>query len=390
MICHTMSAQVGAIEQVIQAVKNGELSQEAISASVERVQTLKSKYSIDSKQIPISSLDQVKARNERQETMAAEVYAQSTTLVRSAVGIIPIASNSRKIVFISPGKSLPDGGVVESGEEKTREPHTPSTYINVLRAHEPNIIDIRFYDSVELSIEDEKHISLADTIILATRNASLSTHQKKLGLFLGRKFGKNLIVVATCDPYDFLDEKNEIQNYITIYEPTIPAFKSAADVIFGKTKPLGKLPVGISTTIHDVKPFNGSDEEVKKISEMWAVVFPKWPVALPRLANILHQPHGKHYLHDEGFCLSFIMSGPHGKIAAIGVLPQYRGKGLGTSLLREAQKGLVRMAEATRQGKLKSLAIGSVFPRLWCEVPVDFPKADKDFLIRRGRRSWGR
>jgi hypothetical protein len=32
-----MSAQVGAIEQVVQAVKSGELSQKAINASVERV-----------------------------------------------------------------------------------------------------------------------------------------------------------------------------------------------------------------------------------------------------------------------------------------------------------------------------------------------------------------
>jgi beta-N-acetylhexosaminidase len=43
MVCHTMSAQVGAIEQVVQAVKAGELSQEIIQASVDRVHNLKSK-----------------------------------------------------------------------------------------------------------------------------------------------------------------------------------------------------------------------------------------------------------------------------------------------------------------------------------------------------------
>jgi len=37
MICHTMAAQVGAIEQVVQAVKSGELSQKSIQASVDRV-----------------------------------------------------------------------------------------------------------------------------------------------------------------------------------------------------------------------------------------------------------------------------------------------------------------------------------------------------------------
>jgi hypothetical protein len=48
MICHTMSAQVGAIEQVVQAVKKGELSQDAIQASVERVKDLKASVCVSS------------------------------------------------------------------------------------------------------------------------------------------------------------------------------------------------------------------------------------------------------------------------------------------------------------------------------------------------------
>ncbi|KUJ20071.1 putative beta-N-acetylglucosaminidase [Mollisia scopiformis] len=387
MVCHTMSAQVGAIERVIQAVKDGELSQDTIAASVKRVETLKTKYIADTAPIPNSSLEHVEARNTRQAKMAAEIYAKSTTLVRSENGLLPISSNcNKKTVFISPGKTPPGGGAVEIGEEKTREPYTPDSYIDVLHAHDPTIAHIRFRDGIEMPPEEEKLVLEADTLIFATRNATQSPYQKKLGLSLGEKFGKKLIVVATCDPYDFLVENDLIKNYITIYEPTIPAFNSAADVIFGVMKPMGKLPVGSSGPEHDIKTFDGSDEEAKKISEMWHVVFPKWPISLPRLTKILLRSHGRHYIHEGGFCLSFFMDGPHGKIASLGVLPEYRGKGIGTALLKKAQRELTSMAEASGQGPLKSLAIGSDSPRLWCEVPVDFSQAAKDFLMHRGFR----
>jgi hypothetical protein len=48
MICHTMSAQVGAIEEVVQAVKSGKLSQDGIQASVDRVKDLKARVCISS------------------------------------------------------------------------------------------------------------------------------------------------------------------------------------------------------------------------------------------------------------------------------------------------------------------------------------------------------
>src|ERR1700760_2546228 len=84
MVCHTMSAQVGAIELVLNAVKSGELSQDAIQASVNRVKKLKEKYlSPQRTAIPRSNLELMSARRERQSALASEMYAKSTTLVRS-------------------------------------------------------------------------------------------------------------------------------------------------------------------------------------------------------------------------------------------------------------------------------------------------------------------
>ncbi|KAK6584644.1 hypothetical protein PZA11_002868 [Diplocarpon coronariae] len=244
MICHTFTAQVGAIEQVISAVKLGELSQEAIQASVKRVEALKSKY-VSSDTIPLSSLEDSEARNAKQAALASEVYARSTTVVRSVAGSLPISTvSAKKIVFISPGKAPPGGGAVESGEEKTRDLFAPATYLEILRAHDPNIVDVRLHDGIPLSAKEEKEVEEADVVIFATRNASFSSYQKNYGFTLGEKLGDKLIVIATCDPYDFLHYVKEIKNYITIYEPTAPAFKSAADIIFGRTKGVGSLPVG--------------------------------------------------------------------------------------------------------------------------------------------------
>jgi beta-N-acetylhexosaminidase len=79
----------------------------------------------------------------------------------------------------------------------------------------------------------------ADVVILGTRNASQYPYQREFGLRLADITNK-LIVIATCDPYDFLDEVDKIKNYITVYEPTIPAFKAAVDIMFGASHAAGK------------------------------------------------------------------------------------------------------------------------------------------------------
>ncbi|KAE9374158.1 glycoside hydrolase family 3 protein [Stipitochalara longipes BDJ] len=391
MICHTMSAQVGAIEQVVQAVKSGELSQKAIDASVERVRRLKTKYTIQSPAVPLeklrkTTLRDAESRNIRQAALAADVYSKSTTVVRSESGTIPINPVQTKLVFVSPGKTPVGGGAVESGEEKTRESYTPASYIDLIRVHSSDAIDIRFHDGLQLSAEEEKHIADSDIIIFATRNASLSSYQKDFGLSLGRKYGKKLIVVATCDPYDFLEEKSDIKNYITIYEPTIPAFKAAVDVIFGVTKAQGCLPVGTAAVKHAIRLLTTSDDDFEHLWQLWHTIFPTWPIERQRLAMLLRQSPDRNciYIHEKGFCLSFLNDGPQGKIAVVGVLPEYRGRGFATAFITNAQMQLRKMAREAGEGELKSLEIGSNFPRFWPQVPIDLPQEVKDFFRHRG------
>lgn len=387
MVCHTMSAQVGAIELVLDAVKSGELSQDAIQASVNRVKKLKEQYLPPQRTaIPRSTLELMNARRERQSALASEMYAKSTTLVRSEPGIFPISNDpALKIAFVSPGKTPVGGGAVDSGEEKTREPYTPASYIDLLKSHNPSTIDIRFFDSIPLSSESEKSIEDADIILFATRNASLSPYQKDFGMLLGRKFGKKLIVIATCDPYDFLEEVDEIKNYITIYEPTIPAFKSSVDIIFGISRPLGHLPVSLHLPTHDIRLFDGSEEDIDHIWKLWKDIFPTWNIERDRLTTILGRK-GQHYVHDQGFCLSYLDASGQGSISCVGVLESHRGKGIGTALITKARREMRTAAISSGLQRLNSLGIQSVFPRFWPGVPCSFPSKDKDFFLHRGFR----
>ncbi|OBT71020.1 hypothetical protein VF21_10127 [Pseudogymnoascus sp. 05NY08] len=391
MVCHTMSAQAGAIEHVVQAVKQGEISQETIQVSLNRVNELKRKYlPLSSTNLPVS-ID-VRATNKRHAALASRMYARSTTVVRSAPGRLPISKSlTTKSVYLFPGKTPLGGGLgggaVESGEVKTRESYLKNAFLDLLETDNPLVHTIQYFDSRPLDQAEEDLIVQADVVVFSTRNANHSQYQKNLGLALGKKLGNKLIVVATCDPYDFLDDVETIKNYIAIYEPTPEAFKSAVDVIFGAIPASGVLPVGSVYAKHEVRSLNStSEDEVTHVWNLWQEIFPTWPIERSHLALILTQSDRIHLIHDKGFSLAYYEKtdvGVDGMISIIGVLDSYRGKGLGTALVNKTREELQALSRA---GEITSIGIKSSFPRLWPGVPISFPSKYRDFFLHRGFR----
>ncbi|KAF4972987.1 hypothetical protein FZEAL_9447 [Fusarium zealandicum] len=136
----------------------------------------------------------------------------------------------------------------------------------------------------------------------------------------------------------------------------------------------------------DIRDLARSNEDFEQIWQMWHTIFPKWPVERQRLQKLLQLLPGHHYIHDKGFCLSFLEGGSHGKLAAVGVLPEYRRKGLGSAFVKRARDGLKDAARANGEEELKSLEIGSQTPRFWPQMPTDFAPEVKDFFLNRGFR----
>ncbi|KAF5025682.1 hypothetical protein F66182_2288 [Fusarium sp. NRRL 66182] len=136
---------------------------------------------------------------------------------------------------------------------------------------------------------------------------------------------------------------------------------------------------------HDIRNLTESDQDIEKIWQMWHTIFPEWPIEKQRMGKLLFGfPDQHHFIHDQGFIISSLTNGVHGRVAAVGVLPAYRRKGLGTALMEKAQAALREASSAGQGRKLESLEIGSIFPRYWPQVPKAFSAEVKEFFLHRG------
>lgn len=239
MICHTYDVQTAAVDRVCKALDSGEISRERIHASLERLRKLKARYTNWDTVLPDVGSETLSAINQRGEELAQRLYADAATLVRSRDGLLPL-SKSIKAVFVTPGLNTPVSGII--GEVTPANlPWESSFFESILRSCAHNVTDIQFAAS-GLSNEQWRAVEDADVIILATRNALESQHQKDIGAALAQRCGTKLVAVATCAPYAFWEEKG-VETYVTAYEPTAQAFEAAVRILYGVATARAKLPV---------------------------------------------------------------------------------------------------------------------------------------------------
>lgn len=388
MVCHTYDVQVASIEAVCQAVKTGEIPLSRLEEALRRVTQLKSRFLNWDTALRRKADEDLSSLNAESAELAKEVYSRSTTLVRSKPGVLPLSKSSH-IVFLSPEEKTPaGGGAVDSGEIASRNPYTSAQFIDILRLHNDSIIDLR-YGGMGLSPDDWKIIDDAEVVILATCNARELSYQKNLGSELAQKKEK-LIVVATCNPYDFLEDP-AVETYITTYEPTLEAFSAAADVIFGVAPAKGVLPVrprkALAAAATAVVPFN-VHSDLEQVAKIWNAALPGYPLPAESLQRLLDRSNGHHFVARigsavVGLCAAYTtvnLGNTTGQISVLIVDPAKQGQGIGTALLMET-----RSYFRTRFG-LVNLTLGSVFPRFWPGIPTDLPPSIPEFFIHRGFR----
>ncbi|VUC35341.1 unnamed protein product [Clonostachys rosea] len=141
----------------------------------------------------------------------------------------------------------------------------------------------------------------------------------------------------------------------------------------------GQLPIDTQ-----IRELDDSGQEFESLWQMWQTIFPDWPIERQRLEKIVHRMPGKCFVHENGFCLSFLQNGVLGLIAAVGVLPNHRRKGLGTALIQRAHETLRKAAKESGEQELQSLEVGSVAPRFWPQMPVNISQGVKDFFSHCG------
>ncbi|EFR02333.1 beta-hexosaminidase [Nannizzia gypsea CBS 118893] len=377
MVCHTLKAQMGAYNEVYEAFKHGVITSEGVAKSVARVTALKDRFVswelVSSKRTP-ELLAELRLAHEK---LAADVYARSVTLVRDTQNAIPIKPD-QKVVY---AYFALVGGF--SGVPHT-VPYLQSQFGKMIMEHHSNMVEcpIRQDTSLEEDEEAKAKISDADVVILVTKDAKMSGSQVELTRLIER-LSKKLIVVAMSVPYDFLEDKELVKTYLTIYEPTPEAFLPAVKIILGDLKPKGKLPVSAKLRQIPIEPFNAG-RDLARVIKLWHQLLPRYAVPSATLSHVLTRPNGAHLVsrfEDEivGFVATYVNEDrPTTFIPVVLVDSGHQGKGVGTAMIEHARIYL------RKRYPTSSVTIGSSFPRFWPGVPTDISKQAQDFFIHRG------
>ncbi|GGA66647.1 beta-N-acetylhexosaminidase [Ornithinibacillus halotolerans] len=240
MISHTPSKQINTIKEIEHAVNSGEIDEELINQSNQRIAALKEKYlSWDeislNKEIVVPSI----VGNKQHEELAHEVYKQSVTIVVND-NVLPVSLNENQRVLVV----CPDNGTTMQVEDKRYA--TLSLDEAIKYYHKKT--DVYYFSK---AITDNEITSILDKaqqydfIIVGT--LTIMNGSKQISLIEGlNKLNLPYAVIAMRSPYD-LNFLPRVPVYISTYEFTFPVLKVAAGAIFGKEDVSGKLPVTLTS-----------------------------------------------------------------------------------------------------------------------------------------------
>ncbi len=233
LICRDFEEQMNAIDFVIEAVKKGLLSKERVKEALQRVMDLKKKALV---------LQRIEPDFERLFDLERKVCKESVTLVKLGEDCLPLKKGSLKVLVICPERVRK---LVETGE-------STSTLGEKMLSEGFDVREIYFQEerADEILEESTKHISWADSIIVCTREVLRYSKEHELVRelhTLASEKGKCLIIISLGTPYDILSFP-WVENHLAIYDYHEPMQKALIDVLIGKAKPKGRLPVSLDET----------------------------------------------------------------------------------------------------------------------------------------------
>jgi beta-N-acetylhexosaminidase len=217
-----------AYNAVLQAVRDGELSERRINQSVYRVLRLKYERGLFADPyVDASRVDDVVGTPSHLDT-AQQITDGTVTLVKNDAGTLPLAKNSGSHVLVTGWGAHTTQQLAAdlSGRGVAADRYT--TGANPSQA----TID-------EAVARAESH----DLTVVTTQSAWKDAQQVRLvEALIGT--GKPVVVVAVRDPYD-IAYFPDAATYLATYSYTDVSLESLARVLFDEVAPTGKLPVMI-------------------------------------------------------------------------------------------------------------------------------------------------
>ena len=214
------------------AVENGEVTEERLNQSVERLLTLKAKRGIY-KQVNETPIAEKIAHaekivgNKTHKDLENEVARKSVTLVKNN-GVLPANKDNINSIVV----------VGNTYSENLQQ---------ALSAYHPSVELIK--SAQVLSQEQLQKVQNADLVVLGTYTFNVSgrlpsSPQMQMVQQVINAAPDKTISVGIRNPYDIMAFP-EISGYLAQYSFRDASFRAAAETIFGMNNPAGKLPVTI-------------------------------------------------------------------------------------------------------------------------------------------------
>lgn len=225
-----------AYRQVLNAVRGNPALQVRLDDAVRRILRLKAKYGLLDWQPVDTSQISAHVGTPAHRQVADDIAQKSITLVKDDAGLIRSSVSaadriSRKTALVLPASTA----YVMSLATQLRG---CMSNVQVQRvADNPSAADISRAISAAASSEQ---------VIVVTANAFVRARngQTRLVQALAERANERLIVVAIASPYDLLSFP-QVSTYLATYSDVPASLQAVANVLCGKAKPTGRLPVDL-------------------------------------------------------------------------------------------------------------------------------------------------
>lgn len=221
-----LTTTTAAIDAVVAAVENGDITEARIDASVRRILDVKHRYGL----LGWSPLDPTTADDRVQAAggpaLIADLFAAGVTVVYDS-GLLPLPRDERVLLIYPLGRVNATAACTALNPALRRVGAAPY----------PS--DLQFTEAVRLATEAER-------VVIFTENAVNNPAQTALVDALPPE---RTVVVATWSPYDLNAFARLPGAYLAAYSPFDAGLEAACRVLFGEAPARGRLPMHLSETV---------------------------------------------------------------------------------------------------------------------------------------------
>jgi len=243
------------LNALVQAVKENEFLAKRVEESVKRLLDLKTKYKILNKgEVKSDKVENVIGSNKHKE-LELEIARKSITLVKNTDNIVPLKVNEEDTIAVISPISLDKLKFLR--KEYTRgigpnvEPGEPFEMLvkEICKYHKRVLVKRITREMANFEEDIEKISSQSRVVIFCTERyvlPGLDIDDEGQSLVINEfiEKGASCVVIGLRDPYE-LTRIPDVHAYIAAYGFRYCNIKAAVEVLFGKVKPKGKLPVSI-------------------------------------------------------------------------------------------------------------------------------------------------